>query len=293
MDKLSILILEDVESDAKLMERALHTGGIAFSARRVETREGFLRALDEGRPDLILADFKLPHFDGRAALQIALERLPDVPVIIVTGALVDNDAVELLRDGAADYILKDRLSRLAPAARRALADAGLKAARRGAEERYKALFEESRDGIVLLDFDTGAIVDCNPEFEAQTGRTHATLMTLPVWELRAPENRDATRAIFRSVQESGSGAGTNLEIRRPDGTELPIEFRAKAIEVSGKRFVLVQARDISERLQAEARLRAQIDELRRFQKVTVDRELRMVALEERLAKAIAAHAKAA
>ena len=291
MEKLSVLILEDVEGDAKLAVRALRAGGIEFSAQRVETREEFLRALGE-QPDLILADYKLPHFDGRTALKLALERLPDVPVIIVTGALGDNDAVELLREGASDYILKDRLSRLAPAARRALADARLKAERRDAEERYRALFLESREGIALLDFDTGRIVDCNPEFEAQTGRTREQLAKLPVWDLRAPEHREAGAATFRSIQASGSGNG-KVNIRRPDGTELPVEFRAKAIKVSGKRFVLAQACDMSERLQAEAQLRAQIDELRRFQKVTVDRELRMQALEERLAKMTAAQAKAA
>src|SRR4029079_12450899 len=107
MDKLQILVLEDVEDDAKLITRALRDGGLEFAAQRVETRDDFLRALEEQRPDVILADYKLPHFDGRAALRLAAERLPLAPVIIVTGALVDNDAVELLREGAADYILKD------------------------------------------------------------------------------------------------------------------------------------------------------------------------------------------
>jgi two-component system response regulator len=77
MTKLSILILEDVEGDAKLIERALRDGGIEFSAQRVETREDFLRALEAQRPDLILADYKLPHFDGRTALKLARERLPE------------------------------------------------------------------------------------------------------------------------------------------------------------------------------------------------------------------------
>jgi len=293
MEKLSVLILEDVEGDAKLMERALRAGGIEFSAQRVETREAFLGALEQQRPDLILADYKLPHFDGRSALKLAKARLPDVPVIIVTGALVDNDAVELLREGAADYILKDRLSRLAPAARRALEEAGLKAAQREAEERYRALFRESRDGIVLLHADTGKVLDCNPAFEAQAGHALARLREHAIWELQPPGRIEAMRAKFEQVRDAGAAVDEQYELHRPDGTVLPVEFRAKVIELGGKRLVQAQVRDITQRLDAEEKLHSQIDELRRFQKVTVDRELRMQALEERLAKAMAARAQAA
>ena len=293
MEKLSVLILEDVEGDAKLMERALRAGGIEFSVRRVETREAFLGALEQQRPDLILADYKLPRFDGRSALKFAKARLPDVPVIVVTGALVDNDAVELLSEGAADYILKDRLSRLAPAARRALEEAGLKAARREAEERYRALFRESRDGIVLIHADTGKVLDCNPEFEAQAGHTLARLREHAIWELQPPGRIEAMRAKFAQVRHAGAAGDEQFELHRPDGTVLPVEFRAKVIELGGKRLVQAQVRDITQRLDAEEKLHSQIDELRRFQKVTVDRELRMQALEERLAKAMAAQAQAA
>jgi PAS domain S-box-containing protein len=292
VDKLSILILEDVEGDAKLMARALATEGIEFSTRRVETREDFLRALKEAYPDVILADYRLPYFDGRSALKLARERLPLVPVIIVTGALVDDDAVELLREGAADYILKDRLSRLAPAVRRALDDARMKALRQENEEKYRALFELSRDGIALFDFDTGHVADCNPEFESQAGYPLARLRQHPIWELQRAGKVEAARAMFEQVRNAGAVGDEQFELHRPDGTVLPIEFRARVIELGGRRFVQAQVHDITRRLDTEAKLRAQIAELRRFQKVTVDRELRMQELETRLA-CVAAHIKAA
>jgi len=288
MDKLSILILEDADSDAKLMERALRAGGIEFSAQRVETREDFLRALEKQRPDIILADYKLPHFDGRAALKLALERLPHTPVIIVTGTMADDQAVELLREGAADYIIKDRMSRLAPAVRQALQDAALKAARLEAERRYRAMFELARDGIVLLDVDTGIVMDCNPAFEAQAGLPRERLRQMPFWELQPAARRDATRAKFEEVRRVRASRDDEFELHRPDGTILPVEFRAQVIELDGRRLVQAQVHDISERLKAQALLLEQIDELRRFQRVTVDRELRMQELEERLAKAKAA-----
>ena len=292
MDKLSILILEDVEGDAKLIVRALDADGIEFSAQRVETREDFLRALNEVHPDVILADYRLPHFDGRSALKLARERLPLVPVIIVTGALVDDDAVELLREGASDYILKDRLSRLAPAVRRAIEDARTKARRQEDERRYRALFEFSRDGIALFDFDTGHVTDCNPEFEAQVGYPLARLRQHPIWELQPAGKIDAARTKFEQARTAGRLGEDQFEWHRPDGTVLPIEFRARVIELGGRRFIQAQVHDISRRLETEAKLRAQISELHRFQRVTVDRELRMQELEERLA-CVSAHIKAA
>jgi len=282
MDKLRILILEDVEDDAKLVARALHDGGLEFLAQRVETREDFLRALEEQNPDVILADYKLPHFDGRSALKLAGERLPRAPVIIVTGTMVDEDAVEMLREGAADYILKDRLSRLAAAVRRALEDARMKAERLAADRKYRALFDLSRDGIVLLDFDSGRVVDCNPAFEAQAGYALELLKQQPIWELQGTGGIAAARAKFEEVKNENAAGDDRFELHRPDGTALPIEFRARVIELDGRRVVQAHLRDISERVKAEALLLEQIDELQRFQRVTVDRELRLQELENRL-----------
>lgn len=280
--KLEILMLEDVVSDAKLVERALRGGGIEVSLRRVETREDFLEALAAQHPDVVLADFNLPRFDGRAALKLVAERAPQTPVIIVTGTMVDEVAVELLREGAADYILKDRLSRLAPAVRRAIEDARLKAERLAAERKYRAIFELSRDGIVLLDFETGRVVDCNPEFETQCGFRLGQLGQRPIWELQPAARAEPARSKFEEVKRAGRIDGAQFTLYRPDGTMLPIEFRSQVIELDGRRLVQASVRDISERLKAEAQLHAQIDELRRFKNVTVDRELRMQELEEEL-----------
>ena len=123
MDKvIRILILEDRASDADLMEYELMDAGLAFTAKRAMNETAFLRGLEEFRPDLILADYDLPQYTGALALAEAKKRLPEVPFILVTGAL-DKDAVrvgEILASGASDYVLKDRLDRLAPAVHSAL-----------------------------------------------------------------------------------------------------------------------------------------------------------------------------
>jgi two-component system sensor histidine kinase UhpB len=119
---LRILLLEDVPEEAELVQRELRKAGLDFDARRVQTRQEFLAALDDFTPHLILADSKLPAFDGRSALELAKLRDPRIPVIMVTGELGDEAAVEYLIAGASDYVLKDRLARLGSAVLRVLQD---------------------------------------------------------------------------------------------------------------------------------------------------------------------------
>lgn len=130
----NILILEDEPTDAELIQFELTEGGISFSAICVKDRVSYLNALDNIRPDIILSDYSLPYFDGLSALKIALEKYPETPFIFVSGALGEEKAIELLKEGATDYILKSRLSRLGPAVSRALLEAQTLKERKMAQE---------------------------------------------------------------------------------------------------------------------------------------------------------------
>lgn len=132
--ELRILILEDVAAHAELIERELRKADLVFSARCVATKEAFLNEVNDFKPDLILADYSLPSFDGLSALSIVREQCPEVPFIFVSGAIGEELAIETLKQGATDYVLKQRLSRLVPAVRRALREAEERAARQQAEE---------------------------------------------------------------------------------------------------------------------------------------------------------------
>ncbi|RPJ04550.1 MAG: response regulator, partial [Deltaproteobacteria bacterium] len=117
---LRILILEDVPTDAELIQFELTESGTTFTPRCVAERASYLDALDEFCPDIILSDYSLPSFDGISAMKLAQEKCADVPFIFVSGALGEETAIELLKQGATDYVLKNRLSRLGPAVSRAL-----------------------------------------------------------------------------------------------------------------------------------------------------------------------------
>lgn len=143
--KLRILNLEDSGDDSELVHIALLEVGIECDLVRVETREDFTAAVRGGGFDLILADYSLPSFDGLSALKIAKETCPEMPFIFVSGAIGEEVAIETLKQGATDYVLKERLARLAPAIRRALLEVEEQTRLRQAEkelERYRKHLEE-------------------------------------------------------------------------------------------------------------------------------------------------------
>jgi PAS domain S-box-containing protein len=184
MDKeLRILILEDVPTDAELEEHELRKAGLVFISKVVDTREAFLKELDEFSPDIILSDYELPSFDGLAALRIAQEKCPDVPFILVTGKVGEEFAIETLKKGVTDYVMKGNLKRLVPAINRALEEAEMTAKRKQAEkalheseELYHSLFRNMLNGFAYcrMLFEEGNPHDfiylaVNDAFESQTG----------------------------------------------------------------------------------------------------------------------------
>jgi DNA-binding NtrC family response regulator len=120
--RVRILILEDEAWDAELAQRLLRDAGLTLAAVVVDTRASFVEQMAAFRPDIILSDYHLPGFSGREALKIAQERYPDIPFIIWSGVLGDEAAVELIKQGATDYVLKDRPARLPTVILRALAE---------------------------------------------------------------------------------------------------------------------------------------------------------------------------
>jgi PAS domain S-box-containing protein len=131
--KLRFVLLEDDPNDAELIQLELARNGVAVEWRHVMSEKDFRNALQAAPPDLVLADYTLPGFDGLEALRILQQSAPDVPFIFVSGSLGEERAIEALKSGATDYVLKDRLQRLPAVVRRALAEASDRRERRLAE----------------------------------------------------------------------------------------------------------------------------------------------------------------
>jgi len=144
-EKLRILNLEDNPNDTELIKEILEDGGVECEIVRVETEEEFRAACDKGGFDLILSDFNLPSYDGLSALAFAREKCPDLPFILVSGKMGEDVAVESLKSGATDYILKNNLKRLAPSVLRAMHEAELRIERKQKDEemRHMNIFLDS------------------------------------------------------------------------------------------------------------------------------------------------------
>jgi signal transduction histidine kinase/FixJ family two-component response regulator len=180
-----ILMVEDSPTDAELTEHELRRARISFSLRRVQTEEDFIKELHDFKPDIILSDYHLPTFTGSEALSIAAKEAPEVPFILITGALGEERAVEILKSGATDYVLKDRLSRLSHAVVRALQEADEKEARKRAEKLLSAseatlrnIIEKNADGIIVVSHN-GVVCFVNPAAETLFGREAKKLIGNP------------------------------------------------------------------------------------------------------------------
>jgi PAS domain S-box-containing protein len=167
MGQIRILIVEDVMLDAELTERELKRANIDFVSRRVEEEKDFMRELQEFKPNLVLADHSLPHFDGVSALEICKSMAPDVPFIFVSGKIGEDFAVEMLKKGATDYVLKSNLPKLGHAVQRALKEFNeqleLKKAQNAlmeSENKYRTLFEKNKNPIIVFD-EEGNFIDSN------------------------------------------------------------------------------------------------------------------------------------
>lgn len=176
-----ILHLEDSDLDAELLRDRLEKSDLSFTLQRVSDRRSFTALLQEVQYDLIIADYQVPAFEGVAALELAQSYQPDIPFIYVSGAMGEELAVETLQRGATDYILKDRLTRLASAIIRALAEADERKRRKRADHRALAILESMNDGFVTYDRDW-TITFLNAAAEQLVGRTRSCLLGKNFWD---------------------------------------------------------------------------------------------------------------
>ncbi len=226
MDPIAILLLEDDLHDAELVQSVLAQGGIEASVDRVETGPDFQAALRSRHYDLILADYVLPNLDGPSALALARQHAPEVPFLFVSGTLGEEVAIEALKNGATDYLVKQRMERLVPAVRRALAEARERAERRRAEdalwesqELFRRIVDSAQDyAIFTLDLN-GRITSWNSGARRLLGYDEAEILGRDDEILYTPEDRaqQVPRLERDKALTTGRAGDDRWHVRR-DGT---------------------------------------------------------------------------
>ena len=282
---LHILLLEDSAADAELVQDILEADGIPCDVVRVQTRAEFVGALQDRRFDLILADYSLPSFDGVSALKLALEARPDLPFIFVSGTLGEEVAIEALKTGATDYVVKTKLSRIVPAVQRAMREAGERAERKKAEQalrRSEAYLAEaqrlSRTGSFGWDVASGQIYWSDETFRI-FGCDPATTPTVQtVLDRTHPDDRPYVRQTIERAAAEKRDFTHEYRLIMPDGSVKHVRVLAHWTPAEGaESAVFVGAvTDITERKRAEeehARLRQLEADLARINRVSMMAEL--------------------
>jgi two-component system sensor histidine kinase UhpB len=261
--ELNILIVEDVPQDAAAIEEELREGGIRFHARRLETRAQFLKELASFEPDIVLSDFTLPTFDALEALRLLHQHRPGVPFILVTGTRSEEVAVECIREGADDYILKASLKRLPSSIRNALAkqaaereQARTEEALRRSEEQYRLIAEKTQDLISLLDAQ-GRFIYASPSFKAALGWEPVELAGADPLELLHPDDREVFRETWRQALVHKAGRTAEFRLQHRNGEWRVFESGGDWIfdEKGQPQRLVVVSRDMTRRKESEEALR--------------------------------------
>lgn len=255
-----ILLLEDRADDLALIRRELEKAAIGCQVLQATDRAEFLARLSPDL-DLILADYFLPDFSALEALQLLRERELAIPLIVLSGVLDDEQSAETIKQGAIDFLRKDRLARLGPAIKRALAETSLRgekdaavAALRESENRYRTLFQGSRVIMILVDPDSGTIVDVNPAACDFYGYSRQEFLSRHSHDI----NRLPPAEIMTALAAVKSGEATHFSFRHrlASGELRDVDTHCGPIQISGKTLVYSIIHDTTERLQHQRELEA-------------------------------------
>lgn len=251
-DPLNVLLLEDRELDAQLLLRTLRSAGFAPNWKRVETEAAFVRALDPAL-DMILADYQLPQFDALHALKLHRAGGLDVPFIVVSGTIGEEAAAAMIKEGATDYLLKDRLARLGSAVRSSIDGRHASRRRRETEaqlretqERFRTVVELCPDVIAI--HSEGKIEYVNPAASRVLGIRSGDLVGRRVLDLVHPDSRSA-------LARSEPGSIVEAQLVRADGNRVDVEVTTTPIVHNGRIGTLAILRDVTQKLRAEVRYR--------------------------------------
>jgi PAS domain S-box-containing protein len=254
-DSLNVLHVEDNEMDADLVARMLQSSGLNCKFTRVQNEDKFLQELDSPDIDIILCDHSMPQFDGMSALKLARARRPEIPFVFLSGTIGEESAIESLKQGASDYILKDRMNRLGPSLRRAIKDAADLSERNRMEAKIReqaALLDRARDSICLHDM-AQKILFWNKGAERLYGWKSHEALGQNVQSLLFHENASFQAEALRNLIRKGEWQGELRQFTRNE-KEIIVESRWTLLrnQYDEPQSVLVINTDITEKQRIEA-----------------------------------------
>jgi PAS domain S-box-containing protein len=271
---IRILILEDVPSDAKLIKSELEKADFYFESQLVGDKKSFIEMLEDYQPDLVLSDYSLPQFTGLEAIELVQLKTPKTPIIIVTGSTNEETAVNCMKKGAWDYILKDRLARLGHSVKNAME---LKLDReeiqisqlqiRESEEKYRNLYETANDAIFLMrDY---IFISCNPKTLEMYGCEETDIVGHSPMEFSPEYQPDGKFSADKALAQMNAALTGQPQFfewihKQKNGTLFNAEVSLNKMVLSDGTYIHAIVRNTNERKKAENELKAR-EELYREQ----------------------------
>jgi PAS domain S-box-containing protein len=251
---LRVLLVEDSESDADLIVRQLKKAEYSVHHERIENAKEMKKALEKQKWDIVISDYKLPRFNAAAALTLLQKANIDIPFVIVSGSMGEELAVELMKAGAHDYLIKNKLVRLAQVVKRELAEAQMRRERkqseeelRESEERYRCLVEVSPDTVAV--HANGKIVYINPAgIKLLRAHDRSELIDKPVLDIVHPDYKELVRQrVMGAIEQGKAQPMTEEKFLCLDGTVIDVEVVSVPTIFKGMKAVQVVARNITDR----------------------------------------------
>lgn len=253
---LKLLLVEDLPADAELAEMALRRGGFEIDSMRVDTEEGMARALRDFGPDVVVSDYSMPSFDGMSALKLAKSIDPILPFIVLTGSMNEDTAVECMKAGASDYVIKEHMTRLPFAVREALARqramiAAVESEKRlrESESRYRAIFEHGNAVKLLLDPEDGSILEVNQAACDFYGWRREDLLRMKISDISTHDESEIKSELSHVAR--GGKREFLFKHRKADGKVVDVEVITGPILLDGKTRLYSLVHDVSARIAAE------------------------------------------
>lgn len=273
--KIKILHLEDSLKDSELIHALIESGGIEHDYFFSDNEKDYIKILEEEKIDLILSDYSMPYYNGIEALKFAREKYAHIPFILISGAIEKDVAIHAMLNGASDCVLKEKTERLVPAIKDVLHEYEKKniqhlaeAALNASETRYRRLFESAKDGIIILDAETGMITDVNPFLIELLGYSKEQFIEKKIWEIGFFKDIIANQDKFLELQKQKYVRYEDLPLETSNGRKINVEFVSNVYTEDKQNVIQCNIRDITERKRAERDLIRSEKELKWAQQQT-------------------------
>ena len=257
---IRILFAEDLPADAEMARFEIKNGGIEFIYKLVETEYDFRQELTTFTPDIVISDYSMPSFDGMTALEIAKEFSPLTPFIMLTGSMNEETAVACMKAGANDYVIKEQIKRLPFAVKEAIEKSQDRKEKVLMQEKLQETLKEYRDLIngmnetVWIIHPSGRLLEVNDTAVEVLGYSKDELIGMGLTGIDCYLKKEEIEELVRSIQKDKNQFFHTIHATK-DGREIPVEINSSIINYQGQPAILSVARDISDRVLIEDKLR--------------------------------------